>query len=345
MMPFERRQKRRIPKKAIIIAIVVFMLALTGFAVAKKRDITIRNPAGAAKIQTPVSSKGQLTGTDCPPAGETGEKPIGRPMAVMLASDPEARPLGGIGSADMVIEMPVTEGGVTRMMAVFQCALPSEFGSIRSARMDFIPLVKGFDALYMHWGGEHDALAKLNARATDNVDCLKYDGSACRRKANRPMPHNGYSTPNLFLDKAKALGHDIARHAVSYLFDAKAKSQGTIAPPTLYAGGFRVTWTYDPATNSYARVRGGTAEIDRLTNTQVKASNIIFLNTTSEYVNILYNRVKTTGTGTATIYQNGIELSGTWEKSGDTGKLTIKGADGKEIKLTPGSTWFEIVTP
>lgn len=340
-MEFDRRKPRKLPKKAIIIAVVVLMVALTGFAVAKKKDITIKNPTGAAKISTTTTtppSKGLLTGTDC-------EKSIGRPMAVMLASDPEARPLGGIGSADMVIEMPVTEGGVTRMMAVFQCALPSEFGSIRSARMDFIPLVKGFDALYMHWGGEHDALAKLNAGVTDNIDCLKYDGSSCRRKTNRPMPHNGYSTPELLVARAKALGHDISSHTVSYLFDAKAKSQGTIAPPTLYAGDFRVTWAYDPATNSYARARGGTPEIDRLTGTQVKARNIIFLNTTSEYVNILYNRVKTTGTGTAAIYQNGIELTGTWEKSSDTGKLTIKGPDGKEIKLTPGSTWFEIVTP
>ena len=69
----------------------------------------------------------------------------------MMASDSEALPFG-IGQADMVFEMPVTESGVTRMMAVFQCTHPSEFGSIRSARED-LPYVLGLDVIYMHWEG------------------------------------------------------------------------------------------------------------------------------------------------------------------------------------------------
>ena len=340
-MQFDPGQPRRIPKKAIlIVGAVILVVVVAGFAWAKfgKREISVASSAGIFRKFTapPQAPLGPLTGTECASAG--------RPMAVMLASDPEARPLAGIGSADMVVEMPVTEGGVTRMMAVFQCALPAEFGSIRSARMDFIPLVRGFDALYMHWGGEHEALAKLNSGSIDNIDCLKYDGTTCRRKPSRPMPHNGYSTPSLLLAKAKALGHATNDQSVRYTFDAKAKSRGTVAPPKLYAGDFAVVWSYDPATNSYARTRGASPEIDRLTNTQVRAHNIIFLKTTSAYVNILYNRVKTTGSGNATIYQNGLELSGTWEKSGDNGKLFVKDADGKELMLTSGTTWFEWVT-
>src|SRR3989338_6889489 len=77
-----------------------------------------------------------------------------RPIAVMMASDPIARPLSGIGQADVVIEMPVTPNGITRMMAVFQCEESAEIGSVRSAREDFLPLVASFGALYAHWGGE-----------------------------------------------------------------------------------------------------------------------------------------------------------------------------------------------
>ena len=161
---FEKKSK--ITKKAIIVVGIVLIVVVAIFAWIKfgKREINVDNTTGilnkfASPTQAPV---GPLKGTTC--ATAQAGKDLSRPFAVMLASDPEARPLAGLGSADIVIEMPVTEGGVTRMMAIYQCALPTEFGSIRSARLDFIPLVKGFDALFMHWGGEHEALAKLNAR-------------------------------------------------------------------------------------------------------------------------------------------------------------------------------------
>lgn len=338
---FDRRQKFVSKKTLLIAAAIVVVIGLGWFAWAKagKREITVANTNGifkkfAAPTPTPT---GPLTGTEC------GQKPA-RPMAVMLASDPETRPLAGLAAADMVVEIPVTESGVTRMMAVYQCSMPSEFGSIRSARMDFIPLVKGFDALFMHWGGEREALATLNAGATDNVDCLKYDGTACRRTSNLPMPHNGYSMPKSFLEKARVLGYDTARASTSYVFDEKAQSQGTLSPPTLYAGDFAVTWSYNPATNRYFRARGARAEVDRLTNTQVGASNIIILKTTSQYVSILYNRVKTTGSGTATVYHNGVAIPATWQKEGERGKLKLLDTSDKEIPLVPGSTWFEFVT-
>jgi hypothetical protein len=330
--------RRFFTKKYISIASIVGILVVGGFAIANgKKEITITN--GAAKISAtpkPKATEGTLSGIEC-------ENGLRRPVAVMLASDPEARPLAGVGSADMVIEMPVTEGGVTRMMAVFQCGEPREIGSIRSARLDFLPLVQGFNALYVHWGGEHEVLALLDQHVVQNIDCIKLDGTTCQRKRGIPRPHNGYTTSQLIKEKVEALGYSTTKNLVAYSFD-DAKSNGTVAVPTLYAGEFAVKWTYDPAINKYTRSRGGTAEIDRLTGNPVQASNIIVLHTTSEYVSILYNRVKTVGSGSATVYHNGISIPATWEKLTDNAKLAIKDASGKEIELTPGSTWWEFVT-
>ena len=332
--------RRFFTKKAIIIACIVSLVALSGIALAKmwEKDIVITN--GTARISTtpkPQLVKGSLSGVEC----EQGTR---RPVAVMLASDPEARPLAGVGSADMVIEMPVTEGGVTRMMAIFQCNAPREIGSIRSARLDFLPLVQGFNALYVHWGGEHEVLALLDKHIVQNIDCIKLDGTTCQRKRGIPRPHNGYTTSQLIKEKVEALGYSTTKNLVEYLFDS-AKSQGIVAVPTLYSGEFAVKWTYDPASNKYTRSRGGTAEIDRLTGNPVQASNVIVLHTTSEYVSILYNRVKTTGSGKATVYHNGEAITATWEKLTDNAKLAIKDAKGDEVELTPGNTWWEFVTP
>ncbi len=329
-----------ISKKVILIVIVVLMVALTGFALAKKREITIKNSTGTAKIATPTPlSKGPLAGVDCANSNA-------RPWAVMMPSDPEARPLAGIGQADMAFEMPVTESGVTRMMMVFQCNHPKELGSIRSAREDFVPLVFGLDAIYIHWGGEHGVLAELDSHILDNIDCIKLDGTTCLRKRNIPMPHNGYTTSDLIVNKAKALGYKLSDNSVSYPHtgDWRPATGAPVNPPALFNDANRVTWTYHADTNTYTRARAGAPEIDRATGTQVAASNIAVLHTTSQYVSMLYNRVKTIGSGTMTMYQNGIVIPGTWQKETKKSKLKLLDTSGKEIPLVPGSTWFEIVT-
>ena len=320
--------RTRILAGIFIIILVVVLIALFH----KDSGIEIKN----GKIQKkPVVVLSSLAGLPC-------ENPTRRPWAVMMPSDPETRPLAGIGQADMVFEMPVTESGVTRMMAVFQCTYPSEVGSIRSAREDFLPLALGLNAILMHWGGEHNALDKLDRGIINNIDCLKLDGSTCLRKKNIPMPHNGYSTADLFLKKATALGYKL--EAIINYEHGENKSQGIIAPPKLYAGANSVVWSYDPATNLYSRARNGKQEIDRGTNVQVTASNVVVLNTTSTYVSVLYNRVKTVGSGSATVYQNGVAIPAKWQKTSDTNKLMFLDTADKEISFVPGSTWIQVAT-
>ena len=70
--------------------------------------------------------KSLLNGIECENANR-------RPFAVMLAGDLEAWPLSGIAKADLVIEMPVVTGGITRYLAIYVCNNPTEIGSIRSA--------------------------------------------------------------------------------------------------------------------------------------------------------------------------------------------------------------------
>lgn len=324
-------------RKIALIAGSIALLLIISLILKKGSTIDVNNP----KV-TPTNTVDHIA----PLSGLACENATSRPFAVMMPSDPEARPLTGIGQADMVFEMPVTESGVTRMMAVFQCTHPDEFGSIRSARMDFIPFVLGLDALYMHWGGEHEALAALNGGLTDNIDCLKLDGSTCLRKKGVPSPHDGYSTSKLLLAKAKALGYTLLDSSVSYPhlpLSTDHYSLTTTIPP-LFNSGNRVTWTYDPATNLYARTRVRKYEIDLSTGRQVTASNIAVLHTTSTYVNYLYNRVKTIGSGKMTLYQNGKAIEGTWKKSTQSSKLLFLDTAGREIPFVPGSTWVEIIT-
>lgn len=267
-----------------------------------------------------------------------------RPVAIMLASDPEARPLSGIASANMVFEMPVTPNGITRMMGVFWCHQPKEIGSVRSARQDFIPLAQGLGAILAHWGGEQDALALLKSKVIDNIDGLIYDGSVYWRKSSVPRPHNGFTSIESVLTQSTKLGYTTTRQPESPPQPTHSSSEG-LEVRIAWPQGMGVTFQFDPTTSTYLRWRGGTPEIDRLTGSQVSASAVVVLETESSFVRDQYIRVRTTGTGVATIYQQGTELRALWHKATATSPLTFTDPSGKAIALAPGLQWFILNPP
>ena len=289
-----------------------------------------------------------------------------RPVAVMMASDPVARPLSGISQADIVVEMPVTPNGITRMMAIFQCEPFNdnqggelfEIGSIRSAREDFLTIAGSFGALYVHWGGEAEALKKLNNGILDNINAMKYEGSVFYRKVSIPKPHNGFTTIALLADKAEELGYDLNDMFSGYARgEEKSESRrGTRAEPGLrrslsnivetisidYESPYDIKWTYNGDSDTYKRVRGGEAEIDENTGKQVETNIIVLMHTVSSPINLDYITVKTVGEGEAEFYQNGIRISGSWKNIAND--LKFYDNDGQEMKFIPGKMWIEIIT-
>lgn len=277
-----------------------------------------------------------LSGLPC----ETASR---RPVAVMLASDPEARPLSGLGLADMVFEMPVTPNGITRMMALYQCRLPDEIGSVRSARSDFIPLAQGADAILVHWGGEKEALDKLNGGIMDNVDGMKYEGTTFYRKDGVPAPHDGFTTFEL-IDKRSVLLDYRATTSLDGYTRVTTQPGRNIGSLSGTAGidwpqGMDVEFTYDAATNTYARSRGGTPEVDVLTGEQVRASVVVIVQTEITSVRDQYLGIRTVGEGVATIWQNGQRSSALWKKENATAMLQLTDSRGNQIPLERGTIW------
>jgi hypothetical protein len=315
-----------------IVVLIIIVFSVWWF---KGEDISVINP----EKEKTLSSIG---GLECTNATQ-------RPFAVMLSSDPETRPLSGVGQADMVFEMPVTPNGVTRMMAVFQCDLPTEIGSIRSARADFIPLAAGLKVIYGHWGGEHGALDDLNKGVLDNIDALKYEGIYYFRKAGIPKPHNGFTSIAKLIEGATKLKYSLENSFEGYPHSDKkpSRSVSNIADTINinYPGSFKVTWKYDPTSNTYKRFRGNTPEIDRNTNQQVQADVVIDMKTTSSLLRDQYINVRTTGVGEGVVYQNGVLANVTWKKDSTTldSKLYFLEND-KEIKFKPGKIWVEVTT-
>jgi hypothetical protein len=327
--------------KILIVAGAGALICLVAFFFWWNKEITISNGISiGAQEEAPKSS---ISGKECANYSR-------RPLAVMLAGDPETRPLSGIGQADIVFEMPVAPNNITRFMAVFQCEDPKDIGSIRSAREDFIPLASSFGAVYAHWGGERDALNKLNNGIINNIDAMKYEGTVFYRKKSLPRPHNGFTTIELLLDKARALGYELKDTFSGYPHsdkEVKKNLSNLVSSIDIgYPDQYKVRWQYDEAANSYLRYRGSSQERDANTGEPVRADVVVVMKTSSRILNQDYIRVDVSGEGEAVIYQNGAMISGKWKKDAASlsSKLYFYDTEGKEIEFLPGRIWVQITT-
>lgn len=109
---------------------------------------------------------------------------------------------------------------------------------------------------------------------------------------------------------------------------------------------YAVTWTYEPATNMYARENGGEPFNDHETGEQVKTSNVVVLFTKDKRSvdrnkHVLYT---TTGQGSALVFNNGTVTEATWEKEDRTDRTIFSDEDGKEIEFVGGKIWIEVLS-
>jgi hypothetical protein len=306
----------------------------------------VEEPQEEALDVGPVSP---FTGLPCP-AGEDGApREPHRPVAIMLAGDDHVRPLSGIGTADVVVEMPVIAYGINRFMAVHTCGGDFEIGSIRSSRDDYIPIAAALDAIYGHWGGSYLALNQLRNGIADNVDALRNPFGAYYRKSGIPAPDNGFTTLPRMLSAAGQLQYrtTLERERLPYTHsDGQSPREHDATKLEVgYFGPYRVEWRYDEATDRYLRFRGGREEMEQTTGQQVTAGTIIVMRTRVTQAFGQYNDVTVTGSGEVTIYRNGTAISGAWEKAEAPleAPLTFKDANGRTIPFARGPVWLEVV--
>ena len=89
-----------------------------------------------------------------------------RPVAVMIENTKVCLPQYGIGNAGVIYEC-VVEGGITRMMALFDdYSGLDQIGNIRSSRPYFVYFASEYDAIYMHAGGNPAAFELIDSKSS-----------------------------------------------------------------------------------------------------------------------------------------------------------------------------------
>jgi len=300
-----------------------------------------------------------------------------RPLGVMIENHDDSRPQSGLGSADVVYEA-VAEGGITRFLAVFYCQDVNPIGPVRSARTYFLDWISeyGESPLYAHVGGANtpgpaNALGQIeeygwNAYNDLNQFSIGYPAfwrDYDRLGAGTATEHTMYSATTKLWDFAKSkrklsevddegTSWDETFEAYAFKDDAKDSERGSASPVHLeFWDGYKqffVDWEYDKATNTYKRKNGGVAHLDKNNGKQITAKNVVVMlmresNANDGYENNLHLLYKNEGTGKATIFMDGKEIKGSWNKKDRTSRTMLNDSNGDAIELNRGTIWFEIL--
>lgn len=287
------------------------------------------------------------TGELAPPEGlfERRSPLTRRPFAFAIENAPQARPQYGLSRARVIYEM-LTEGGITRFLAIFDPQTDGRVGPIRSARPYFVMKAFEHDAILVHSGGSMESYAYLRELPVDHIDEQKNFRPFERVRDRRP-PHNLYALFPSLLEEAQRLG--LARPVRSATFSVLPPGEtleGKSAPRVeiRYARNYRVQFTYDPERRMYLRFINGEPHRDGETKTQLSCGTVIVQVAEHRIVDAEGRvEIRFVGGGSGWMFLEGKAIPITWEKKNMRDKTRFYLPDGREVRIAPGPVWVEVI--
>lgn len=304
-----------------------------------------------------------------------------RPVAVMIdnimsGGRSMAWPQKGLSKADVVFEME-TEGGITRMLALFRDWNDMTVtGPIRSARDQFVQMMLPFGCLYVHDGGSTYAKQMLYDRFgyEDNGCDLQPNTGVSFRDANAipgtDTEHTEYVSGQKIADaisdgKKDLNGYceepDLLFNFVKYDEPARVLSGPDVSRVDwLFSSSYSAYVEYDPATNKYTKthhnrangINGQLVDAENGMN-PVEFDNVFILWTEidrypdSNRANgkSILSRVDLTFGGYGYYFNGGKVEKVRWLKGQPNEKLRIVGADGMEfdVAINVGTSYIAFV--
>lgn len=227
-------------------------------------DVNMNAPDG---LVTPTPDALEYTN---PLTGEEMREDISknRPVAVMINNIIKAQPQRGVSNADMIFEIPA-EGGVTRMLAIFQDVSGiKSIGSIRSLRSYYLQVTQGFDAILVHAGGSEEAYTDLRTTGWDHIDGVmgNYHVDPFYRDRDRMAngtEHSLFAVGDKILESIEDSGYETQHEAdfeYGYSFSedagAQCKTKADYAK-VIFNSGKNTSFVYDDKTGLYTGYQFG----------------------------------------------------------------------------------------
>ena len=280
-----------------------------------------------------------------------------RPVAVMLNNLKTALPQQGNSQADIIYEV-LAEGGITRMLAVYQH--PERvglIGSVRSARQYYWELAQGHDAVYIHAGASpefYETKSRLGLFTVDGVNGRFSGNGTFWRDRDRIAGHH-YAVEHSLLTSGETIAamltkEDKTAHTEGYRYEMTFAEDGTptggqnavtvTVPFSNYKSG---VFRYDAATGQYAVEEYGQPYIDGNDNTQVTVTNLLVLQTTCNVVDDKGRITVDLSSGSGWFACGGKMAPITWQKGDANQQLRYFQEDGSPLALGVGKSYVCII--
>ncbi|HVT20528.1 MAG TPA: DUF3048 domain-containing protein [Mycobacteriales bacterium] len=305
--------------------------------------------SSTSSLPKPATSNEASAGPVCPLTGlpqAHGQRADRVALAVKIDNIAPALPQSGLNRADVVFEE-LVEGGLTRLMAIFQCDKAPEVGPIRSARIsdaDLLALLHG------------SVLGYSGANAKDMPPIYAHSGAALiaydnqpqffRLSSSRPAPHNVFSSTRTLLNAGLALKPKLDAPPPMFTY-------GPADPLGRHAKRVYMSWPAASAQwtwskGSWLRTQGGRPDL-LTSGQQVSATNVVILR-----VNIASTGLRdvlgspspldvTTGSNRVWVLRDGKMTRGTWTRHTRDDEFSLADGQGHPIALAPGRTWVELL--
>ena len=287
-----------------------------------------------------------------------------RPLAIKVDNEPEVVPQSGLNRADIVVEHP-KERCMTRFTAIYQSQDAPRVGSIRSARIIDKELPVIFDAI-LGFSGSVEPVRQMIYKSDIGGQVLEQarNGAAYFRDPNIRVPFNLFANTETLWKVATQKGMNTPpKPTGAWAFSEGAPAGGknaaslAIPYPQLYKV-LSVGWRYDAGSGRWLRTLAGKPAIDKADGKQISAANVVVLiaNTVETLIPEQGTKlvrggcqsnasveVQLWGSGPVKILRDGKVYEGKWVRADRRAPFRFVDAQGKDIPLKPGNSWWQVV--
>ena len=292
------------------------------------------------------------------PISDEASSALQRPLAVIIDNIAEATPQSGLDKADIVIEA-LVEGGITRLLAIYQSRGADVIEPVRSTRTPFLYWVMEYEAIHVHAGvsaepGPANAEQQIREWRIANLD-LDVEGPWIEEKPydrnpDREAPHNVVTSTQRLRREAGARKYDYEARIPPWQFQSNASSPVSGAPAASFTVSFGTlsrfvaSWEWDPGGGAYVRSQFGAPQFDGNSGARLAFPNVVVqyseANVVSARGHVLIDVI---GEGRAQVFMAGEVVEARWRKVDSASRTRFYGLDGEELFFVPGPTWIEVV--
>ena len=262
-------------------------------------------------------------------------------LGVKIDNARVARPQSGLAQADLVYVEPV-EGGLSRLLAVFQSQVPSMVGPVRSTRASDVELLANFGRPALAFSGAAPSVGALVAAAPVlDVSELARPGDY-RRDRHRRMPHNLYGDANL-LRRGGAPPRDIGFRFGPTPPHGRPVEETEVAYPATSIG---VRW--EPSEGRWMISMDG-APLTSASGPRPSAATVVFQRVSVRDAGVRDAAgspspfVATVGSGDVVVLRDGLAFTGSWSRPTPDAITTFTLPDGSPLSFASGPVWVVLV--